>query len=1324
MMETFKELQQLREELERERKARLDAERKAEELASKLKVFQSHQHDMESDPVWDVMHMVPSIIYIYDLEQDKCLYLNSCIKKMLGYTQEDLSAMNGHFFMSVVQESDKPLLLQHTSGMLTAQDGEVREVTYRVRALDGSSKILFCREAVFKRNGAGEVTQIIGSAEDVTKLGYKNQELARQKEFYEAILNHLPSDVAVYDGELRYIFVNPAAVSDPHLREWILNKTNEEYCAYRNVPLSRIETRGKHLRKSLEERKPVAFEERLVDKKGNASYHIRKLNPVLDTEGNVQLIIGHGLNITDLHNAQEEVKERESKIRAILDAIPDLMFIINKDGVYLEKHNVTQGHLQVAPIEILGSTVFDTLPQPLSQTVYELIQKVLASGQMESINYELDFPEGTRYYDGRFVKYNQDQVLAIIRDVSEERKVAIEVKEKNDFIRLVLDTSPTLIFVKDGAGNFKLVNQECATLFGMSPDEVVDKNTRDLHRNPNEVQQYNTIDRLAIESGHEVRVQESFTLPDGSVEWFNTIKKPLITKNGEVHVLGISTNITEQYNANKRLEESEELHRLLSENSRDLVCLHDPKGIYLYVSNALEEMLGYSPDELVGSSAYDLLHPDDVQIVKDAVEVTALERRQNTNVQHRKRHRDGYYIWVETSIKLITDRDGNVVKLQSSSRDITERRLAEDALKKSEKKYRDLIKYSQAYMCTHDMQGVILSVNPYLVEMLGYSEDEIVGRELKQFLPLLHRQYFPDYLKQFEDNTVVEGVLCVLRKDKEERYLSYQNYRVKEEGQEPYVIGIAQDVTDRMQTERELKNAKEAAEESARVKENFLANMSHEIRTPLNGILGMGGLLAKTQLDETQKNYLKIIGQSADNLLVVINDILDVAKIEAGKLELESIPFNIHEVAHAAYQTLKYKAEEKDIALQLGELELPQTLLQGDPYRLNQILLNLLNNAVKFTEEGSVTLSAKTLEETASTLTLEFSVSDTGIGVPKDKKHVIFEGFTQAYSSITRKYGGTGLGLSICKNLVERQGGDIWVEDNPTGGSIFRFMLTYPKSELEKLPETEAAHADYNSLRATRVLLAEDNEVNIFLAQAVMEEWGFQLDVAVNGLEAVERVQQHDYDVILMDIQMPEMSGIDATLHIRAMEDERKAAIPIIALTANALKGDAEKYLNAGMNDYLSKPFEAETLYAKIAALVPERQAANTGQEPILAEQLSDHDFLSEPLYSMEIIRKMSHNNEAFMNRARQLFADTIPKTVQDMQAAAEKRDWKTVSALAHKVKSTIDTMKIDSIKETVRFVENNAKQETNLNEVQQGVQQLARILLRVVDDISAEITS
>ena len=1148
-------------------------------------------------------------------------------------------------------------------------------------------------------------------------------ELTGQKEFYESILNHLPSDVAVYNNSLRYLFVNPAAVGNPDIRKWIINKTNEEYCAYRNVPLFRVEAREQHLRKVLDEKKKVEFEEHLIDKQGNDSYHIRKLNPVLDEQGDVKLIIGHGLNITALHDAQQVIKQSESKIRAILDAIPDLMFIIDKNGIYKEVHNQEEGQLNYPVENIIGNSVYDLLPSPLNQEVYELVQKVLVSGQIETIEYQLDIPIGKRSFEGRIVKYDDDQVLTIIRDVTVERKSAQEIKEKNDFIRLVLDTSPTLIYVKDGKGNFKLANQECAALFGLTPEDLVDRNIDEFHHLPRELKHYNSVDRRVIESGQELKVQESFTTPSGKVEWFSSIKKPLLTNNGEVHVLGISTNITEQYNAGKRLEQSEELHRLLSENSRDLICLHELDATYLYVSKSSEDLLGYTPEEMLGKSPYDFHHPDDLQMVYETGHQKAFQEKRNTTVQHRKRHKNGTYVWIETSIRPILDAEGQILKFQSSSRDITERRLAEDAIKNSEKKYRDLINYSQAYICTHDMQGRILTVNPYLLQTLGYQEEEVVGKVLKQFFPLLHHQYFPDYLRQFETMKVVDGILCVLNKQKEERYLFYQNYKVSEDDQESYVICIAQDITDRMQTERELKKAKEAAEESARVKENFLANMSHEIRTPLNGILGMAGLLAKTQLEESQQNYLKIINQSADNLLVVINDILDVAKIEAGKLELESIPFNVVDTVQVAFQTQKYKAEEKEIALLLGELELEHTLLQGDPYRLNQVLLNLLNNAVKFTEEGSVTLSARTLEETPSTLTIEFSVADTGIGVPESKKDVIFEGFTQAYSSTTRKYGGTGLGLSICKNLVERQGGDIWVESNPGGGSVFKFMLTYPKSNETVLPSQERAVIDFKSLGAVRVLLAEDNEVNIFLAQAIMEDWGFKLDVALNGLEAVQMVREHDYDVILMDIQMPELSGIDATQQIRELQDPKKAKVPIIALTANALKGDAEKYLHAGMNDYLSKPFEEEVLFTKIAAMLPNKVTGQNEEKPgeiDVPEQVMEQ----EPLYSMEIIMKMSHNNPAFLNRARQLFVDTIPVSIRDMQEAAQVQEWQKVSALAHKIKSTIDTMKIDSLKEKVRFVESHAKELTNLSEVETTVEEICRIMMSVVEQVKADITT
>ena len=1272
--------------------------------------------------VHNMAHTIPNIIYVYDLDEGRCIYINDQVKTIVGYDKQDVEDMKGNFFTSVVEPAELPKMYHHVYRMMHTEDGEVVEIEYDVRCKDGSLKKLFCRERVFKRRENGEVKQVIGSAEDVTKVRRHRDELVRQKDFYESILNHIPSDVAVYNSKLQYLFLNPAAVKDPELREWIIGKTNEDYSRHRNIPPERMKLRSGYLQRVLEEKTKVQFEEQLLDSDGNPTYHIRRLNPVLDEHNEVQLIIGHGLNITDLRKAQEEIIASEAKNRAILAAIPDLMFIIDKEGTYLDMMNANQGHLPVPWEQVIGNKIQNMLPPHLSVRLKETIQRVLQTGESERDEYELELPGGTRYFESRILKYNEHEILTIIRDTTEEKQAALEVKEKNEFIRQVLDTSPSLIYVKDGYGNFKLVNTEYARLFGRTVDEMIGANGADIHPVKEEAAFYLEVDQQVLHHMQEVKLQEQITKPDGEKLWFSTIKKPFITANGEVNVLGISTNVTDQRNANLRLMESEEHHRLLSENSRDLICLHDLDCTYLYLSNAVQELLGYTPEELVGTSPFSHVHPDEAQDVKEHGPQKAIAEKRTVLIQHRKRRKSGEYIWVETSIKPILNEEGEVVKLQSSSRDITERRQAEEALKNSEKKYRDLINYSHAYFCTHDLQGKILTANPHLLKMLGGTEEEVVGQNIKSFFPSYYHGNCESYLNRFTETSVVDGILSVYNKERQKRYLIYRNYKVEEEGIEPYIIGIAQDITDRMLAEKELKKAKEAAEESAKVKENFLANMSHEIRTPMNGILGMAGLLQKTSLDVMQKEYLKIIRQSADNLLVVINDILDIAKIEAGKLELEHIPFDIRETTQAAFQTLRYKAEERELEYTYKPAKVKQPILLGDPYRLNQILLNLLTNAIKFTEEGSVTLSTQVISETENALTVEFAVTDTGIGIPEDKKEYIFEGFTQAYSSTTRKYGGTGLGLSICKNLVDMHGGRIWVESQEDKGSTFKFSVTYPKCEDATCLDQQKEEVDFTSLGDVQVLLAEDNEVNIFLAQSIMEGWNFKVDVAHNGREAVEMHQRNTYDVILMDIQMPELSGIDATQQIRSGSDGAKATVPIIALTANALKGDAERSLSAGMNDYISKPFEEEKLYQKIAGVLPHKIRNKSKDQTNI--QVVEVQIPEEPLYDLTLLHKMSRGNEAFIKKTKQLFVDTVPVTLEDMELKLNAADWAGVSAAAHKLKSTIDTMRIEKLRDVVRQIESGAKNQDNLAEVQENVALLVQIMQQVIEQLQADLVA
>lgn len=1271
--------------------------------------------------VRNIAHTIPNIIYVYDLEEHKNTYLNEHIKTVLGYTDTELANITGKMLRTLVLPADTLKLYRHVYHMRQAADGQVLEVEYNVICKDGSVKTLFCRESVFLRNDRGQVKQIIGSAQDITELRKKGEMLLAQKNFYESILNHIPSDIAVYNNSLQYIFLNPAAVKDPALRKWLVGKTNKDYSNYRGIPYERMQVREQHLHKVMEEKSLVEFEETILGKDGNELYFLRRLNPVLNDDNGVELVIGHGLEITDLRKAQERIEASEAKNRAILAVLPDLMFIVNYEGVYLDMKNVDEERQFVPKEQIIGSNIKNLLPEDLANKLLVLVQKVIDTGQSEKTEYELPFPDGTRYYESRIIRYSENEALAIIRDNTEERKAAQEVKDKNEFIKQVVDTSPSIIFVKDAEGNFSFVNTECANLFGKPVEEIIGVNVNLFYACKEEPAFYNLVDKQVIDEGKEVRVTEKFTKENGEVVWLNTVKKPLISANGEVHVLGISTNITEQRQAQQRLEESEELFRLLSENSKDLISLHEPNGRYIYVSKACKELLGYEPEELIGRMPVEILHPDDILMVNQKGNADYLLEHKNILVQHRLIRKDGSVQWVETNIKPILGESGEVVKVQSAVRDITERKKSEEALKASEKKYRNLITYSPAFFCTHNMQGVLQEVNPHMLDRLGYTAEDMVGHNLQEFLPERHKANLQKYLQSFLDRNLVEGILTVLDKEKEERFLFYKNYKVEEPNTEPFIIGIAQDITDRMHTEQQLKKAKEAAEESARVKENFLANMSHEIRTPLNGIMGMVGLMEKSSLSPVQKNYIKIIQKSADNLLVIINDILDIAKIEAGKLELESIPFNLNDTIKAAYQTLIYKAEEKELLYYFKPAQFSDQIILGDPYRLNQVLLNLLNNAIKFTDTGSVTLSTEVLNESDENITLEFSVKDTGVGIAPEKLDYIFEGFTQAYSSTTRKYGGTGLGLNICRNLVEMQNGKIWVESEEDSGSTFRFTLTYPKYKNPDAMRLEKETIDFMSMKGTKVLLAEDNEVNVFLAKSIMENWHFKVDVAQNGLEAVRLATENTYDIILMDIQMPELSGIDAAELIRSFPDETKANVPIIALTANALKGDAEKYLSSGMNDYISKPFEEESLFLKISNMLPHKVQATEPENETQLTAIAE-DVPTEPLYDLSILHKMSRGNEAFIKRTKDLFMQTVPETITDIKTKQRNHDWSGVSAAAHKLKSTIDTLRIAKLKEVIRQIESGAKANVPDTTLANKIDYLQEVMEKVLAQMKADV--
>jgi len=620
------------------------------------------------------------------------------------------------------------------------------------------------------------------------------------------------------------------------------------------------------------------------------------------------------------------------------------------------------------------------------------------------------------------------------------------------------------------------------------------------------------------------------------------------------------------------------------------------------------------------------------------------------------------------------DEKGEIKIVIGYGLNITERKEIENRLALNEKRYRDLFNYSQALICTHDLNGKILSVNPAICESLGYSGEELLGKMLRDFIPPKDAKNFDaEYLEKISKEERVKGVFRIMHKNGNMLFLLYQNYKVIEEGLEPYVIGFSQDITERVKAEKELVLAKKITEEASHAKEVFLANMSHEIRTPMSGILGIAGLLAKTKLDDQQKNYTKLITESANNLLVIVNDVLDIEKIGSGKFEFEQIPFRITEKVTTTIQSFQYKVEEKGLQIDFENNLQTDLIVEGDPYRLSQILNNLLSNALKFTDHGKIVVTSSVVKTEGDIVTVQFTVKDTGIGIPGSRLSAIFEPFVQASSDTTRKYGGTGLGLSICKNLVELQGGTIEAYSSKQGGgTTFRFSIPYKICIAKIMAEEIKEEINFKEIGKKKILIAEDVELNQFLAKHILESWGFTVDIAVNGKEAVNSVKEKQYDLILMDIQMPEMDGIEATHVIRKLEAADKCNIPIIALTANALKGDGPLYLQAGMNDYITKPYTEERLYK------------------VISKYLKDDAVVipEEKLYSLSMVNIIGKDNPEFAGKMIKLFLDTIPADLQKLEEAAAQEEWSKVTFSAHKMKSTIDSMGITSIGAVIRKLE------------------------------------
>jgi PAS domain S-box-containing protein len=1011
-----------------------------------------------------------------------------------------------------------------------------------------------------------------------------------------------------------------------------------------------------------------------------------------------------------------QIRRREERFRGLTEHGTDIIQAFGKDGKIIYQSPSHTRILGYSPNELLGKSAYDLFHRKEIQQWQNVIRFLLNGKSIRSFVHRIRHKNGPyRYFESNCINMLGNKGLKAIvitaRDITDRRLA----EEK---FRVLFEHSPDAHLIFDetgivGCNEATLRLLECterSRILGLHPGALSPEFQPDGRRS---VEKCVEMDRIAREQGFH-RFEWTHRKMNGEAFPAEVTLIP-VTLGEKPALLSVWHDLTELSWAMKLVRFQEKELRQILDSAIIHIWYLDGEARVIRVNRAACKFVGMDAEQLIGRK-FPEIFPGSVGKLMHKQSLTVLQTETPLlNVREEISLKNGGIRRLMTDRIPYSDENGKIRGVLVFTYDITAQIQAQESLRKAHDQLRAIFDAMPGLISVIDTDFNVIDVSPRFIESYKLkNRQSVLGRKCYEVYRKNHA-VCPECLipSVFKEGKSLSRFSTPDVEATTGMSLKIYNAPIKDhEGNIWGAVEFVMDITDLRKMEAELKKARDAAEAASRAKSEFLASMSHEIRTPMNAMMGMTDLTLQTDLTAEQRENLKTVKDSARHLLGIINDILDFSRIEAGKTELECIDFDLNGTLEGVVRTFSAQVLKKGLFLELNQPPDIPRIVKGDPVRLRQILVNLVGNAFKFTEQGGITLTVKKISETESFMLL-FSVQDTGIGIPPGKQEKIFESFSQAESSVNRKYGGSGLGLAICKQLAELMGGSVWVESVHGKGSTFFFSAIFETGDEKNIRTHEhliCSEETPHTERSLKILLAEDNSINASVAEKFLESLGHKSVLAADGVQVIRTLLSGErFDLVLMDVEMPEMDGLEATRRIRSGEaGYENTRIPVIAMTAHALNDFREKCEAVGMNDFVTKPVDFYDLNTIIQRNIPDAAAMIPDSEK--TECVPDEVILNKK----ETLRRFG-GNETLLRKTYSIFAKGTPEMVESLRKGIHQGNAEEIILYAHDFKSTCGTIGAGPCQHIAAQLEQAAKAD-NTEAIRPLFEQLEKELAKVME--------